>query len=193
MEASRRGLAWCRICRPPEPRSRSTIPPFWPADCGWRSRATRGRVEIAKWSGVAASRSASNSPANVSALEELPRPAPVKGVGVRVDQRRGQIAARYHRSRRDELRVAVVGQPRHELDPAPDGGGDHARGHHWCSAVRAVGFLAVKTSAARRIAQIPAGRRVARTSAPDSAAPAYGRLRPRTSAAHRRRAQYRRW
>src|ERR1700738_5219975 len=58
-------------------------------------------------------------------------------------QQDGRIATRYHRSRRDELRAAVVGEPRHELDHAPGGDGCHAGSDFLYSAIRAVEFLAV--------------------------------------------------
>ena len=64
MAASPRAHAWCRICRPPAPRSRSTIPTRCRPGCGWRFRAMPGPGGTAKWSGAAASRSASSSSAS---------------------------------------------------------------------------------------------------------------------------------
>src|SRR6202158_3027397 len=55
-------------------------------------------------------------------------------------QQGARIATRYHRSRRDELRAAVVGQPRHELDHASGGDGCHACRDHCRCAVRALGL-----------------------------------------------------
>ena len=51
------------------------------------------------------------------------------------------IATRYNRSRRDGLRVALVGEPRHEPDPASGGGGHHAGRDRLCFTVRAVEFF----------------------------------------------------
>src|ERR1700738_4041686 len=59
----------------------------------------------------------------------------------RHDKPRGRIATRYHRPRRDELRAAVVGEPRHELDHAPAGDGGYACGDYRHFAVRAIEFL----------------------------------------------------
>jgi hypothetical protein len=52
------------------------------------------------------------------------------------------IATRYHRSRFHELRAALVGQPRHELDHASGGGGRHPGADFMCRAVGAFGLLA---------------------------------------------------
>ena len=69
--------------------------------------------------------------------------------------KRKSIAARYPRSRLHELRVVVVGEPRHELARASGGDGHHACGDYLYRAVREIGFvLAVQimTLAARQIA-----------------------------------------
>jgi hypothetical protein len=161
MVASRRGRAWCRICRPRVRRSRLLIPAFYPATCAWRSRVMQERDEIAKSSGVAESRSASSLSGRAFS-SEVDTGSHVENASKRKTSRRhwkvcrvalgrfmpsvatkyrGQIAARYPHSRADELCAALVGQPRHELDHAPSGGGDHACGNHLYLVVRAVGLL----------------------------------------------------
>ena len=91
------------------------------------------------------------------------------------ERRRGHIATRYHCSRLDELRTAVVDQPRHDLDYALDGSGGHAGTDRLCSAVRALEPLTpvraavLNSSAGRGISGIRGGWRIARTSVRDSA------------------------
>ena len=118
-----------------------------------RSRASRQTRTGCSRSSVRAAAMPARRTAPVSSRSRAP--------DLREDRRRGQhrgrqlqprrlalsavqaIGSRYHRSRRDELRAVVVGEPRHELDRASFGDGDHACGDHWHRAVRAVGVLVI--------------------------------------------------
>src|ERR1700738_5231799 len=88
-------------------------------------------------------------------------------------QRGDSNAPQYHRSRRDVLRAVVVGRPRHELDHAARGNGDHAGGAYCYGDVGALGLLLATTSAGRKIARLLAGCRVPQTGGRDAQAAAW--------------------
>src|ERR1700682_6003378 len=118
----------------------------------------------------ASSRSRGPTPATRSAALSASGP----GLPSAAECQRGDSnAPQYHRSRRDVLRAVVVGRPRHELDHAARGNGDHAGGGYCYRDVRALGLLLVTTSAARQIAKILAGCRVPPTSGRDAQAAAW--------------------